>query len=174
MKCLRHCIESGIRAYFTAARTLHMAKRAEKARKHDLSVAKIIACFQTKHSDPYTTTTSSFFWEVKDDVETVLPRPRRGHYNSQARSQCLIIRVFWNTVKCRSWCWPTVDIYGHFDTYYHCHCHENTSLITTIVATTTISIILTCGGFAGFGLNKFHSGVRLIVKEGIWLQQEGT
>ena len=60
MKCLRHCIESGIRAYFTAARTLHMAKRAEKARKHDLSVAKMIACFQTKHSDPYTTATSAF------------------------------------------------------------------------------------------------------------------
>ena len=43
-----------------------------------------------------------------------------------------------------------------------------------IVASTTISIILTCGGFVGFGWNKFHSGVRLIVKEGIWLQQEGT
>ena len=37
-----------------------MAKRAEKARKHDLSVAKMIACFQTKHSDPYTTATSAF------------------------------------------------------------------------------------------------------------------
>ena len=72
MKCLRHCIESGIRAYFTAARTLHnhMAKRAEKARKHDLSVAKIIACFQTKHSDPYTTTTIAHFWEVKDSRDS--------------------------------------------------------------------------------------------------------
>ena len=112
MKCLRQCIESGIRAYFTAARMLHMAKRAEKARKHDLSVAKI-----AKHSDPYTTATSAFFWEVKDDVETVLPRPRRGHYNGQARSQCLIIRVFWNTAKCRSWCWPTVDVYAQFETF---------------------------------------------------------
>ena len=46
------------------------------------------------------------------------------NYKGQARSQRLIIRVFWNTVKCRSWCWPTVDIYGHFDTYYHCHCHD--------------------------------------------------
>ena len=121
---LRHCIESGIRACFTAARTLHMTRRADKDRKHDSGVAKIIACLQTKHTDPYTTTTIAHFWEVKDDVETVLPRPRRGHYNGQARSQCLIIRVFWNTAKYRSWWWPTVDIYGHFDTYYPCHCHD--------------------------------------------------
>ena len=47
-------------------------------------------------------------------------------------------------------------------------------IIATFTITTTISIILTCGGFVGFGWNKFHSGVRLIVKEGIWLQQEGT
>ena len=52
---LRHCIESGIRACFTAARTLHMTRRAGKDHKHDSSAAKIIACFQKKHSDPVTT-----------------------------------------------------------------------------------------------------------------------
>ena len=51
---LRHCIESGNRACFTAARMLHLTRRADKDRKHDSSVAKIIACFQTQHSDPYT------------------------------------------------------------------------------------------------------------------------
>ena len=49
---LRHCIESGIRACFTAARTLHMTRRAGKDHKHDSSAAKIIACFQKKTQWP--------------------------------------------------------------------------------------------------------------------------